>query len=137
MHTQILANIALGTHEDSITKCAKTAIKPHRLVVLDEEDKVAHANASDMAFGVSSDEAAAGEIVAVDLLGCSNTIRIVAGAAIEAGELLMPGSDGKVLAMPVAAGTYNCIGIALASVPNGEATEVLTSLPYQFTIDAL
>ncbi|MDR1434896.1 MAG: DUF2190 family protein [Puniceicoccales bacterium] len=134
MDTQILANIALGTHEDSITKCAKTAIKPYRLVVLDEDDEVAHSSANGIPFGVSSDEAAAGEIVAVDLLGCSNTIRILAAAAIEAGELLIPGNDGKVLPMPTTVGTYNCIGIALATVPSGEATEVLTALPYPYAM---
>jgi hypothetical protein len=137
MDTKILSNSAIGTHEDCITKYAKTAIKPCRLVVLDAEnsDQIAHAAADSLPFGVADDEAQANEIVSVNLLGCSNTIKITAGAAIAAGELLIPGADGKILPMPTAAGTYICIGLALSAASNGNDVEVLTSLPYPYTIE--
>jgi hypothetical protein len=136
MDTLILSNSNIGTHEDCITKYAKTAISPHRLVVLDDTDpdQVAHATASGLPFGVADDEAAVGEIVNVDLLGCSNTITITAGAAVGAGELLIPDDDGKVLPLPSAAGDYVCIGLALSGAANGGDVEVLTSLPYPYQI---
>jgi hypothetical protein len=136
MDTLILSNSTIGTHEDSITKCAKTTISPRRLVVLDatNPDQVIHATANSLPFGVADDEAAAGEIVNVDLLGCSNTIKITAGAAIGAGALLIPGADGKVLPLPTAEGNYICIGLALSGAPNGGDVEVLTSLPYPYAI---
>ncbi|MDR1906606.1 MAG: DUF2190 family protein [Puniceicoccales bacterium] len=136
MDTKILSNSIVGTHEDCITKYAKTAIKPRRLVVLDgnDPDQVVHATAESLPFGVADDEAMDGEIVNVDLLGCSNTINIMAGAAIVAGALLIPGADGKVLPLPTTAGNYTCIGLALSSAPSGSDVEVLTSLPYPYTI---
>ncbi|MDR2201122.1 MAG: hypothetical protein LBN94_03375, partial [Puniceicoccales bacterium] len=78
METKILANTATGTHEDCITKCAKTAVGKNRLVVLDATDpeSVNLGDSNNIPFGVTSDEAAVGEIVNIDLLGCSNTINI-------------------------------------------------------------
>jgi hypothetical protein len=136
MNTLVLSNSTIGTHEDCITKCAKTAIKSHRLVVLDgtDSDQVLHATADSLPFGVADDEAAAGEILNIDLLGCSNTINIVAGAAISAGSLLIPGAHGKVLPLPTAEGNYICIGLALSSAFCGGDVEVLTSLPYPYVI---
>ncbi|MDR0740144.1 MAG: DUF2190 family protein [Puniceicoccales bacterium] len=136
MDTLILSNSALGTHEDCITKYAKTAISPRRLVVLDttDPDQIIHATANSLPFGVTDDEAAAGEIVNVDLLGCSNTIKIAAGAAIEAGALLIAGADGKVLPLPTDEGNYICIGLALSGASSGGDVEVLTSLPYPYEI---
>jgi hypothetical protein len=133
MNTRILSNIAIGTHEDCITKCAKTAIQRNRLVSLDlsDPDGVNPSSANGIPFGVSTDEAALGEIINIDLLGCSNTIDIVTEAAVGAGSLLIPGANGTVLPMPLTAGTYTCIGLALSSAPNGEPVEVLSSLPYQ------
>jgi hypothetical protein len=58
----------------------------------------------------------------------------VAGAAISAGALLIPGADGKILPMPTSAGSYTCIGLALSSASNGGDVEVLTSLPYPYVI---
>ncbi|MDR2812390.1 MAG: DUF2190 family protein [Puniceicoccales bacterium] len=136
MNTLILCNSTLGTHEDCITKWAKTAIKPRRLVVLDGTDynQVVHGTTGSLPFGVADDEAAAGEIVGIDLLGCSNTIKIEAGGTISAGVLLIPGADGKALPMPTAPGKYTCIGLALSSASSGGDVEVLTSLPYPYAI---
>jgi hypothetical protein len=136
MDTKILSNSTIGTHEDCITKCAKTAISPYRLVVLDstDDDQIVHATANSLPFGVSDDEAQPDEIVNVNLLGCSHTIKITAGAAIVAGALLIPGADGKAISMPTALGTYNCIGLALSAAAAGNDVEVLTSLPYPYEI---
>jgi hypothetical protein len=138
METKILANTATGTHEDCITKCAKTAIGRNRLVVLDTADpeSVNLSGADSVPFGVTTDEAAAGEIVNIDLLGCSNTIHITTGAAVEAGELLIVGADGKVLPLPTGEGVYTCVGIALSTAAGGGVVEVLTSLPSQYIIEA-
>jgi hypothetical protein len=138
MNMKILSNTAIGTHEDCITKCAKTSLKPSQLVALDASDPegVNLSGSNSVPFGVTSDEAAVGEIVNVDFLGCSNTLHIRAGANISAGALLIPGPNGTVLPMPTSTGTYNCIGLALSSAANGAEVEVLTSLPYQHKITA-
>jgi hypothetical protein len=124
MNMKILSNTAIGTHEDCITKCAKVPLKPSQLVVLDPTDPkgVNLSSGDSIPFGVTSDEATAGEIVNVDLLGCSNTLHIRAGTNVPAGALLIPGPNGTVLPMPTGAGTYSCIGLALSSDANG--TEV-------------
>ncbi|MDR1591064.1 MAG: DUF2190 family protein [Puniceicoccales bacterium] len=136
MDTLILSNSTIGTHEDCITKYAKTAICSHRLVALDgtDPDQVIHATTNSLPFGVADDEAAIDEIVNIDLLGCSNTIKITAGAAIAAGALLIPGADGKVVPLPTAEGNYICIGLALSGAASDGDVEVLTSLPYPYQI---
>jgi hypothetical protein len=136
MNMKILSNTAIGTHEDCITKCAKMPLKPSRLVALDPSDPtgINLSSCSSIPFGVTSDEAATGEIVNVDLLGCSNTLHIRAGVDIPAGALLIPGANGTALPMPTTAGTYSCVGLALSSAASGTEVEALTSLPYQHKI---
>jgi hypothetical protein len=135
---KILSNTAIGTHEDCITKCAQTPLKPSQLVALDVSDPkgVNPSSSSSIPVGVTSDEAAGGKIVNVDLLGCFNTLHIRARANIAAGALLIPGANGTALPMPTAAGTYSCTGLALSSAANGAEVEVLTSLLYQHKITA-
>lgn len=138
MDTEILSNEALGTHEDNITKCAKVALKPYRLVVLDQSDsdKVAYADKDTLPFGITTDEANVEEDVNVALLGCSSTLKITAEGAIQAGDLLIPGAEGKVASMPTAEGAYTCVGIALSGAAQNEPVEVLTSIPSQYSVTA-
>ena len=138
MKTKILSNVALGTHEDCITKHAKTAVKSNRLVSIDatDSDQVSHSSASDLPFGVAMDVADVDQELNVALLGCSNTIRVIAGAAIKSGDLLIPGDDGEIAPMPTSNGSYTCIGIALSGAAKGELVEALTSVPSQYTINS-
>lgn len=138
MDTKILSNVALGTHEDCITKYAKTNINPNRLVIIDSSDseKVTYCSASDFPFGVAMDEAAASKELNIALLGCSSTIKIIAGAAIQSGDLVIPGADGTITPMPTSSGNYTCIGMALSGAAQGDLVEVLTSIPSQYTITA-
>jgi hypothetical protein len=79
------ANIAEGTHTDSVTKLTDAAITTRHLLykVGSDADHIAVAGANDVAIGTVADEAsAAEEYVAVDLLGKGPTKRMVANAAM-------------------------------------------------------
>lgn len=138
MDTQILSNVALGTHEDCLTKQAKTALTAYRLVKIDptNADQVVYAGVNDHAFGVTTDEAEAGEVVNIALLGCSNTLKIQASGTIASGDLLMPSENGMVASMPTTEGQYTCVGIALSGATSGSLVEVLTSFPSQCSVTA-
>ncbi|UPA28284.1 MAG: DUF2190 family protein [Verrucomicrobiota bacterium] len=138
MDTQILSNVALGTHEDCLTKNAQTALTAYRLVKIDPSngDQVMCAGPNDCAFGVTTDEAQAGEEVNIALLGCSSTLKITTSGAITSGDLLMPGDNGTVRSMPTEEGQYMCIGIALSGAASGGTVEVLTSFPSQCSVTA-
>jgi hypothetical protein len=79
------ANIAEGTHTDSVTKLTDAAITTRHLLykVGSDADHIAVAGANDVAIGTVADEASASEeYVAVDLLGKGPTKRMVANAAM-------------------------------------------------------
>lgn len=135
---KILSNISEGTHENAITKVASVAINQrHLLVAFDSEnqDKIKICTSTDIPFGIVSDEANVGDVVNVDLLGCSYTIKILAQDKIVAGDLISVGNDGKIVPMPTDSGTYACIGIALSGGSAGSCVEVLTSIPSQYTVE--
>ena len=139
MNQIILSNIAEGTHEDALSKKAKAAITTRNVLVsLDasNEDQVEICSTSGIPVGVATDEASAGEMINVDLLGCSRTLNILAGGTISGGDLLTIGTGGSVVVIPETAGSYYCIGIALNSGVQGSYIEALTSLPYVFKVEA-
>ena len=95
-----LANIAEGTHEDSITKLADAALTDRNLLVKfgSDADHIAINGASDDPLGVCTDEPSAAEREAnVVLLGNShNTVLMVASEAITAGERVFTAANGQV-----------------------------------------
>ncbi|MDR0351769.1 MAG: DUF2190 family protein [Puniceicoccales bacterium] len=137
MKKETFSNIAEGTHEGNITKVAKTNItERYTLVKIDTSNPamVDICTDSDLPIGVATDEASAGDIVNVALLGSADTIKAIASETIVAGKLLRPTDDGKIAPIGTAAGSYNCIGIALNSTIANSMVEVLSCVPTQYTI---
>jgi hypothetical protein len=109
-----LANIAEGTHEDSVSRYTDAAITTRHLLykVGSDASHIAVSGASDLPIGTIADEAtAAEELVAVQLLGKKGTKRMVASEAINAGALVYAAASGKV----ATTGTQ-CVGVALTTV---------------------
>jgi hypothetical protein len=58
-----------------------------------------------------------GEHITLQLLG---PCKALAGGAIEAGDWVKAGTDGKLLAVGTTAGAYECVGYALEDASSGE-----------------
>jgi hypothetical protein len=131
-----MANIGEGVHAGTITKKADAAIATRYLVVKigSDIDHVAVAGTADIALGIASDEPAAAEdLVAVQLLGSSGeTRKVVASAAITAGDFVVTAASGKVRTLPAITGIYYIIGRALiAAAADGDLVEIDPCLPTQ------
>ncbi|MBO7391128.1 MAG: DUF2190 family protein [Verrucomicrobia bacterium] len=94
--------------------------------------------ASAMPLGIITDEAsAAGETVAVELLGAiPGTIRAVAAGAVSAGEAVYTAASGRVQSLPSAAGTYYQVGVSLtAAAASGDEIEIITCVPRKLVVE--
>ena len=94
--------------------------------------------ASAMPLGIITDEAsAAGETVAVELLGAiPGTIRAVAAGAISAGEAVYTAASGRVQSLPSAAGTYYQVGVSLTvAAASGDEIEIITCVPRKLVVE--
>jgi hypothetical protein len=134
-----LANIAEGTHEDSITKLADAALTTRFLVVKvgTDIDHIAACGANDDPLGICTDEPSAAEReVNVDLLGTAKSTRkAVASEAITAGDRIFTAAAGKVSDLSAVAGTYYCIGRALqAAAVDGDVIEFEPCFPIAVTV---
>jgi predicted RecA/RadA family phage recombinase len=116
-----LANECIPFYEPGqrITGRAKAAIVGKRLVDIsgNREDGligIAHATAAGKAFGVASHSAADGENVTV--IGSGAVVPVTAtAAAIDAGDEVEVGADGKVLALASGVAVGVCVNGALAN----------------------
>ena len=133
----LCANIAEGVHGDGqITKKADGAITTRYLLakIGSDIDHVDLAGTADIPLGVITDESAAAEdLVNVSLFGSGqSTQKMIASAAITAGDLVVSAASGKIRTLPGGAGTYYIIGRALnAASADGDVVEVTPSFPVQ------
>lgn len=124
----ILANIGEGTHgSGQITKLTDAAITGRYKVVKVGSDS-AHiaivAAATDVPLGICPDEASAAELpVNVQLFGGGvGTKKCLLGGTVAMNDELSS-SNGTVIKLPVASGTYYVIGRALAAGVSGDTIE--------------
>lgn len=134
-----VANAAVGTHEGTVTRKAGVAITAkHLLGKLGNagEQYVEVAGVNDVPLYVMPDEAALGDAVACEILGVAgSTVRMLASAGIAAGSEVVPAANGKVRALPAAAGTYSVVGRALtASEADGDLVEVASCVARRVTV---
>ena len=123
------ANSVTGTHKSVITRLTDAAVTTRYLLGTAGSDvsHIAVGGASSVPMGVIADEAsAAGEEVAVELLGSAgSTVRMVSAGSIAAGNLVYTAASGRVSTLSSTAGTYYCVGIALsAATAAGEVVEI-------------
>jgi hypothetical protein len=135
--TIIFANAAGGTHCGSLTRTAAVAIGRRDLLVAPAAvpGSVQPATAGALPIGTVSDEAEAGDPVAVQLLGGSNTLTLVAAAPVTAGAPLVSNGDGRVKELPAADGSYVQVGMALDGAGAEETVEALTCFPTVVTVE--
>lgn len=99
------------------------ALEEKRLVKLSAAGVVVYADeaATDDAIGVNDYAVGNAEPCAVHLVGCCGTQEFTAAGAIDAGADFYQAADGKVQALPVAAGTYQRVGKALEAASGDTA----------------
>jgi hypothetical protein len=112
----VLGKITLVAGEDLSNKM-------YYLVKLDSNGNAVLCGSNEVAIGILDGKPKAGERSAVNILGTS---QVVAGGTIPVGSKVISNVEGKAVALPTNAGTYNVIGIALQSAgSDGEIIEIL------------
>lgn len=108
-------------------------VSANRLVKL-SSGKIVHntATASDDLIGATLGYGVSGEVVAVDMINKSGTMQIEASGAISADAAVYADANGRVRALPAAAGTYRKVGIAIGAASG--AGSIIEVLPYGYTI---
>ncbi len=96
-------------------------------------DHVALCGVGDIPLGLALDEASAAEgDVAVARFGLHRDGALgVASGAIAAGDYLVPGANGTLRTLPVAAGTYHIVGRAEKAAANTDPVEFIPCFPIQ------
>lgn len=111
------------------TYTAGEALEEKRLVKLSAAGTVSYADAADDAIGVNDYGVLIGEPCAVNgLCGCE-TREITAADEITVNADVYQAADGKIQALPVAAGTYHRIGKALEAAAGADS--IIEVLPYR------
>jgi hypothetical protein len=97
---------------------------------------VALAGVADIPLGtIDNVESGTGVGQSILLLGKGSTKKRVASAAIGAGARVFCAANGKVRAVPVAAGVYPCVGVALtAATDDNHIIEVNDCVPFLVTV---
>lgn len=133
-----MANIAEGTHDNSVTRLTDAAITTRHLLykVGSDGNHIAACGAAEIPMGSVADEAtAAEEYVALQLLGRGPTKLLVASEAITAGEQVFTAASGKVQDLPGSTATVYLVGTALtAAAADGDLIEVDTCVPVKTVI---
>jgi hypothetical protein len=97
--------------------------KMYYFVKLDGDGNAVLSGSNDVVIGVLDGKPKTGERTAVNILGTS---QVVAGGEIPVGSKVISDANGKAVALPTDAGTYNVVGIALQSAgSDGEIIEIL------------
>lgn len=111
------------------TYIAGEALEEKRLVKLSAAGTVSYADAADDAIGVNDFGVLEADYCSVNgLCGCE-TREITAAGAIDVNTDVFQAADGKIQALPVAAGDYRRIGKSLeAAAGDGSIIEVLPYL---------
>ncbi|MBL9187918.1 MAG: hypothetical protein JNK23_10595 [Opitutaceae bacterium] len=130
-----LVNVAEGFQPAIRTLLTDAAIATRYLLVKRGSDAahVALAGTADVPIGFVTDEASAAEEgIAVAHFGLLREGALgVASGAIAADEFLVPGANGTVRKLPVAAGTYHIIGRATKAAADTAVVEYTPSFPIQ------
>lgn len=124
-------------NEGKKTYEASAAIEAYRVLQLDS-GKVLHntAVATTVVLGFSEYPVATGDDIAVMMINLPGSREVMASGAITAGAKCYAAADGKVSALPAAAGTYRLIGIALEAAADGEVFEIMPTVSVETAVVA-
>lgn len=130
-----LANVADGFQPAVQTRLCDAALASRYLLLKigSDANHVAACGVGDIPVGFGLDTTdAAEDSVAVSKFGLQTEGALgVASGAIAAGDLLVPGANGTVRTLPVAAGTYYIIGRATKAAADTDQVEYTPSFPIQ------
>lgn len=130
----------MGTHKRSLSRLSDAALSVENLLVKvgsDASHVAVMAAVTNVPIGTVPDTPSAAEqVVAVNLLGATDeTVEMVAAEAISAGVRVFAGATGKVTLLPEAAGTYFCVGVAVAAAAaDGDDIEVASCIPFEVVV---
>jgi len=111
---------------------ANVDLANHRLIKMSGGKAVYNtATSIDNPIGVSKLNAKTGEYISVHPMNKEGSVEITAAGAIGQGEDVFAAADGKIQALPVAAGNYRRIGLAMAGA-SGDGS-IIEILPYGYT----
>lgn len=135
----IACNIAYGTHEGGrITRTLAGTFSARHLLCKQGVGAglVDLCGVADKPLGTVLDEGVLSDVISVQLLGSApGTVTMVGAEAIAAGVDVFAGADGKVTALPVAAGTYTRVGVSVtACLGDNDPFEVDPYTPMQVTV---
>ncbi len=127
-----------STHETGqLTRTAEEAFALRYLLARPGTDPATQfliGNQTIAPIGICTDEPASGIDANLSLLSAPGTHTLYASEAIDAGEFLYTGADGKVQDEPSANGTYWRVGRALETVSVAGHIEAETHVPIKFTL---
>lgn len=121
----------VGIHADGVINCEAGGTIARNALVKFSNGKVVACKAAELPLGVAQDNVAAGERVAVKLLGnATGTIIGIASETISQGDVLYAVADGKVAkTKPTTSGTHYQIGYALTSAVADSELEIQHHTP--------
>lgn len=109
-----------GTHT-----CGQDVVEGRR-VVLNSSDLIVYADATTAGHGITKMGAESGEDVAVNYPNKPGTTYVTAADGFNVGQDVYAAANGKVQALPIAAGTYFKVGVAQeAAAEDGDLVEIL------------
>ena len=115
----------MGWNEGSKSFEAAEALEQARRVKVNSSGTVEYADADAVGDGVTMQRAASGETVAVRMFNNPGTYEITGAGSFSVGDTVYAAADGKVQAVPTAAGTYYKVGKAMeASAADGNIVEI-------------
>jgi hypothetical protein len=134
----VFSNIAQGTHAGYVTVTAASAFTSKYLLAKADATagQIDICGVSDCPVGIATDEADAGDPVALKILGVSpQSVLVTANGALSAESYLYTAANGEVQTEPTAAGTYYLIGRALtAATTAGDLIEAETCVPVKLIV---
>lgn len=132
------SQFGIGTHEGLITKRTKDGgLKAHTLVCFDDDaTNVKTCTDADTPWGVVTRDALTKDaLVCIQPLSCSTqTAKLKLSGTAKAGKFLCRAAKGCVRQLPIEAGVYQIIGIALTDGLNNDYVEAITTLPYNLEV---
>lgn len=141
-HRKSKSRIALSNSDSThatgqVTRIAEETLALRHLLVRPGTDPATQfliGNQTIAPIGVCTDEPTSGDYANVCLLAAPGTHTLYGSEAIDAGEFLYTGADGKVQDEPSANGTYWRVGRAVETIGAAGPIEAETHTPIKFTL---
>jgi hypothetical protein len=137
--TPLCNDVAAGIHEGDLQVTLEAAVGTRHLLL--KRGAAARSaligTVADKPLGFAEDEGAIGDMIAFYPLGSGRrTVLGVSSAAIVSGAILTSAANGKVITLPVAAGTYWVVGEAWGAAAGAdEEIEIIPCAPYQVVVE--